>query len=36
MVDINLPNAITVGLIAVLVLVAVRMVFKMRGAQSPV
>lgn len=36
MVEINLPNAITIGLIAVIVLVIVRAGAKMAGKNSPV
>jgi len=36
MVDINLPNFITVGLIAVLALFLIRLVFKSMGKTAPV
>jgi len=36
MVEFNLPNAITIGIIAVLILVAVRFAAKAAGKTSPV
>lgn len=36
MVEVNLPNAVTIGLIAVIVLVVVRAAAKMAGKASPV
>ena len=36
MVDINLPNFITVGIIAILAVVAAKTVAKMAGKNSPV